>query len=84
MVVVRIELWPGGDREKARPLGLAFISNDETGNTAAGNYDVHLAHSGHYWGRRGIWKQGQVKGWNRQLSPYHLVVEALKAALGLR
>ena len=48
MVVVRIELWPKGDVEKARLLGLCKISNDgtNTGGMEFGNYDVVLSHAG--------------------------------------
>lgn len=79
MVVVRIELWPGGDREKASPLGVVFIANDATGNEAWGAYDVTLSHAGKFFGRRGAYRRGRVEGFRRTLSPYHLVARALAA-----
>jgi len=81
MVVVKIELHPGGDPEKARPLGLVVISNDGTGSDEQGNYDVALAHSGKYYGKKGVYKRGKVRGFRRALSPYHLIKMALEAAL---
>jgi hypothetical protein len=38
MVYVRIELWPRGDKKKAKLLGQAFIANDATGTSTRGNY----------------------------------------------
>jgi len=84
MVVVKIELWPGGDPSKARPLGEMRISNDGTGTEERGNYDVELAHAGKYYGRPGNWKTGRAMGYLRTLSPYHLVQLALNATIGRR
>ncbi len=84
MVVVKVELWPGGDESQAKTIGVAKVVNDQTGDEVASNYLVELSHSGSYFGRPGVWKQGRVTGYRRQLSPYHLVYLALKAALGMR
>lgn len=85
MIVVRVELWPGGRKAEARLLGTATITNDGTGTPELGNYDVALSHSGRYVGRPGAWKRGRVERHPRErLSPYHLVLRALEAALGVR
>lgn len=84
MVIVRIELWPQGDPEKSRLLGVAKIANDNTGDEKRGNYDVHLSHAGKYIQRKSIWKRGRVENHKRTLSPYHLVYKAFKNALGLK
>ena len=81
MVVVKIELWPGGMEEKARILGICSISNDLSGNKDFGNYKVELSHAGKYILRKGMWKKGQLKHHRRSLSPYHLVYAAIKACL---
>jgi len=83
MVVVRIELWPKGDAEKSRLLGVCKISNDASSrDIALGNYDVALSHAGRYINRKGgPWKTGKVTGHRRSLSPYHLVYSAIKACL---
>jgi hypothetical protein len=83
MVVCKIEIWPGGDKDKARPLGVMMIANDGTGDADRANYAVKLSHAGIYFGRKGSWKSGTVKGHLRRLSPYHLVARAL-AACGIR
>lgn len=84
MVVVKVELWPGGDESQARMIGVAKIVNDNTGDDRTGNYNVELSHSGKYFGRPGVWKRGRVTDYPRMLSPYNLVFAALKSALGFR
>lgn len=81
MVVVKIELWPKGQKDKARTLGVVTIANDGTGDTRKGNYNAVLSHSGKYFDKEGIWRTGRVERHSRNLSPYHLVFEVLKSAL---
>ena len=38
MLVVRVELWPGGDDRKRREIALMTITNDGTGDIKTGNY----------------------------------------------
>lgn len=40
MIVINIELWPGGDSKKAKTLSAGVIVNDGTGNATLGNYDA--------------------------------------------
>lgn len=42
MVVVRIEMWPGGKKENARPLAPAILVNDGTGTQTMGNYHAEF------------------------------------------
>ena len=42
MIYVRIEIWPYGDKTKARLLGQAFIANDASGTPTRGNYKAIL------------------------------------------
>lgn len=80
MIHVRIELWPGGDRERASFLGAMNIANDGSGDLSIGNYDVAACHAGIYAGkRREPYKTGRVTGFPRRLSPYRLLYRALKA-----
>ena len=82
MVVVRIGLWPKGDAEKSRLLGVCKISNDASSrDITVGNYDVALSHAGRYIKRKGAWKTGKVTGHRRSLSPYHLVYQAIRTCL---
>ncbi len=80
-----IELWPFGDSNKRRLLGVAKICNDLSGDSKHGNYTVDLSHAGkHLQAKKGTWKSGRVEHHLRKLSPYHLVCKALKEALGLK
>lgn len=85
MLVVRIELWPHGDHLKSRTLGVVTIVNDGTGTSEFGNYDVTLSHAAgvpeHLKQASPCYKVGRVSGFLRKLSPYHLVLRALKSAL---
>lgn len=81
MIVVKIELWPLGNQAKARTLGVVNIANDGTGDLEKGNYKVALSHAGKYFGKPGAYKSGEVKGFKRALSPYHLLLRALQACL---
>lgn len=40
MIVVTVEMWPGGDKSKRYLLGIATITNDATGTREIGNYDA--------------------------------------------
>lgn len=79
MIVVKMELWPGGDESRMRPLGTVHIINDGTGSVARGNYTVEAFHAGSYIKRKGVWKRGRVRGFLRNLSPYRLLCRALTA-----
>ena len=84
MLVVRIELWPHGDRQRSKTLAVMTISNDGTGTTDFGNYLVALGHvtdTPEHLRRGGCYKVGKVIGFMRSLSPYHLVLRALKSTL---
>lgn len=78
MLVVTIELWPKGDRSKARNLGTAFISNDMTGSVEIGNYEVMLSK----WGEpTQPWRVGRVRGFGRLTgSPWELLRRAIYQA----
>jgi hypothetical protein len=82
MVVITVELWPQGDPESKRCLGVAHISNDGTGKEASGSYDVTLF----TWGEMPkVWKKGRVEGFDRKKrGPWDLLLLALLDAVGDR
>lgn len=82
MVVVRVELWPGGDRSKARLLGEARIANDGGQRTdSRGDYTVELSK----FNGTGVWKRGRVTGFPRlRLGGWDLLFRALRATVGAR
>jgi hypothetical protein len=75
MIVIKLELWPGGDSSHSRPLGLICIANDGTGDDERGNYDVAASDCKDV---RKPYKAGKVKGFRRKWSPYRLLGMALK------
>jgi hypothetical protein len=81
MIVVKIELWPHGIRDKAREIGRIVIANDGSGTKEEGNYEVALANAGIYADKPGAWKSGTVTKHKRSLSPYHLIRAAIDSAL---
>ena len=92
MVYCRIELWPGGDRTKARLLQEATIAN-VGGDRERGDYAVGVSHSTTYKGGgfadpaspqpAEVWKAARITGHARKLSPFHLVCKAVGAAIGV-
>lgn len=82
MIVVRVELWPKGDQQRARLLGLMRIANDGSGSEALGNYHVTIDKSPEYAKRPGIYRRGRVQGFRRRLGPWPLLQAALTACLG--
>ncbi len=84
MIVAKIEMWPGGNANRARDLGVIEIANSG-GDHAHGDYDVQLQKSPEYARRPGIWKRGAVQRFPRlRLGPYDLLLRALAAVIGDR
>ena len=93
MLYVRIELWPGGDRERASLLQELVIANDGTGNQLVGNYRGRLSHATTFKGNgfenprlpkaAETYKEGRVNAFPRRWSPSRLVAKML-ASMGER
>lgn len=91
-VYVRVELWPGGDRSKAKLLQEAMIAN-VGGNGTRGDYAVKLSHSTTFKGDgfanparptpAEVWREARITNHARNLSPFHLVCKAVGKAIGL-
>lgn len=91
MIVVRIELWPGGLKKFSRHLGTAVIANDGSGDRDEGNYDVILGKFGEEDPFRilkvqsAVWKSGRVEGFRRrQRGPWDLLAMSLVSLVGKR
>lgn len=82
MLVVTVEVWPGGNPEYKRTMGVAHIVNTGEGNLAVGTYDVRLLK----WTKGGgIWRRGRVVEFPRKVGgPWDLLYLALKDALAGR
>ena len=91
MIVVRVELWPLGNKERSRHLGTAVIANDGTGTRDRGNYHVLLGKFGEQDPERllrvksAAWRRGRVEGFPRIVQgPWDLLGRALAGTLGAR
>lgn len=81
MLVIKVELWPQGDSNRAVSQGYATITNDASGTLTVGNYRVAISQRD---GNR-PWKEGQVKGFPRkQLGAWDLLYRALREMVGER
>ena len=63
MLVVKIELWPGGHEGNAKEIGRAYIWNDGSGTEARGNYKGKILRRG---SQTRIWREGRVLGFPRK------------------
>lgn len=87
MIVIKVEMWPYGQRDQAYEIGRAYIYNDGSelsGNK--GNYGVHLAKPHYLDEARGnfaskyIAKRGYVRGFPRgPANLWPLILAALKS-----
>jgi hypothetical protein len=80
VIVVKVEMWPGGDESRAYELGSAVIVNDGKGTPDRGNYTAGF-HRGAGKATRRTTKFGEVKDFPRKsLNVWHLIARCLKEA----
>lgn len=85
MIVVKIEMWPGGHEAKKYKLGEMRIANDGEGTPARGDYDVVLMKGERLAKQPGVWRRARVLGFPRaRLGVYDLIFRALGAAVASR
>jgi hypothetical protein len=74
MLVVKLEVWPGGDEKASTEIGRLEISN-LSGLAPVSDYDVRLTNRGEY----ACNAVGHVEGHERSLGAWALVRRALEA-----
>lgn len=75
MIVVKVELWPFGQEELAKTLGVATITNDGTGTQDSGKYMAQLFKEARY---ARPWKKVRVREFARTtLSSWDLLYRVL-------
>jgi len=80
VIVVTVELWPGGDKSRAQVLGRAAIINEGTGTLSRGTYAATFSDKA---GR--LWRAIEVRGFPRKrLLAWDLLYRALRDAVGER
>lgn len=88
MIVIKLELWPGGDPNRARDLGSATIHN-VTNLADDSAYEVRLLKGEHYAGKNAgkLYRRGRVESFPRRdkrFGPWELLALALEATVGDR
>lgn len=79
MLVLKIELWPHGDRKRSKVIATGIIVNDGTGDLKTGNYDCIFADGPDYLDSLDA-KMVRVEGFERtKKSVWQLVYNALTA-----
>lgn len=86
MIVVRMELWPGGDQSRAQDLGVAVIANEgESAMDSHPAYSVRLLKAAKFSKRPGeVWRAGKVPAYPRagkRWGPWELLALALEATI---
>lgn len=88
MIVIKLEMWPGGYEANKYELGRAYLWNDGKGTTARGNYDGAIMRKGdarppHLAGA--ITRTGQVRGYPRlSYTVWELIRRFLNDALSIK
>ena len=78
MIVVNVELWPGGCRGLRRTIASARIWNDATGTKATGNFKTNFQKCRSDGYSSGTWKEGTVTRFPRlKRSAWYLLFYAL-------
>ena len=63
MLVIKIELWPGGYEREAKEIGRAYLWNDGTGTETVGNYKGKILRKG---SQTKVWREGRVLNFPRK------------------
>jgi len=80
MIVVKIELWPLGDKSRSKEIGRMYVTNDGSGNVDRGNYTVAVCRRGSTE-RTKPTRTGSVSNYPRQsYNVWRLILRALKSA----
>lgn len=91
MIVIKVEMWPGGNESRAKEFARMKIANKVKTTVSSGgelgDYDVELL--GGVYGRDDllskVWKRGAVAGVNRRTrGAWDLILLALQATVGKR
>lgn len=88
MIVVKVEMWPGGDESKRYELGRTYIYNDGGGTGKRGNYEVRVCRKGSFTpdarkivSGKGFTRTGRVDNWPRKsYNIWRLILRCLMSA----
>lgn len=78
MIVITVEMWPGGKKQGRYLLGTAIVSNIGGGTKARGDYQYGLALK-----TARVWRDGEIKNFPRsKRNVWYLLKEILKCLDG--
>jgi hypothetical protein len=88
VIVVTIEMWPGGDKSRKHELGRTYVFNDAAGTASRGNYEVRVCRKGSFDADpreivegTGFTRKGRVDNWPRKsYNIWRLVLRCLQSA----
>jgi len=88
MIVVKLELWPGGDRSRATEIGRTYVWREHLHSPGKADYEVRVCRRGHYevasrafLDSKGFTRTGRVENWPRlSYNVWRLICRCLKAA----
>ena len=85
MLVIKIELWPLGDGNKARELGRMYVANTGKGTKSKGDYKVAVCRKGStkcpFTGKVKAVREGKVENFPRNsYSVWRLIGRAILSA----
>ncbi len=84
MIVVTVEMWPGGDATLKRRIGEARIISDGTAEPCRGNYFGGVVNGRRRRGQK-YWRTFEVTGFpRRSLNSWDLLLRSLLVAVGKR
>ena len=81
MIVVKIEIHPGGSEENKHLEGMILVANDGTGDSHLGNYNYAITHTGvHKREKDIVYKSGKIMKFERRRGVYALLRRILTDA----
>lgn len=83
MLVMQIQMWPGGDKTKAYPMGTITVALDED-LTVSDNFRGYQWRITTFNGKK-TWKKGTIEGHTpNSKGPWDLLFRVLRKAVGSR
>jgi hypothetical protein len=83
MLVIQVQMWPGGDKSKAYSMGTLTVALDPS--TLATDITRGYTWRITRFKDKGTWKSGRIDGHNpKTRGPWDLIFRILRSAVGVR
>jgi len=89
MIVVKLEMWPGGDGSRAREIGRTYIYRNGGAFPSRGDYEIRVCRRGHFRVKdaasfvsgEGFTRTARIENFPRlSYNVWRLILRCLKAA----